>query len=60
MGDSGVRQMRVSLQAEGIEENSHKDQKHQFAGLLYVLGTGSATVTIRYVPRVRPTGFTES
>ena len=60
MGDSGVRQMRISVSVKRIEKVGHQDQKHQFAGLLYVLGTGSATVTIRYVPRVRPTGFTES
>jgi hypothetical protein len=42
--------MRISLQTERIEKVGHQDQKHQFAGLPYLLGAGSATVAVRDVP----------
>jgi len=42
--------MRISLQTKAVEKVGHQDQKHQFAGLSYLLGARSATVTVRDVP----------
>ena len=52
--------MRISLQIERIEKTRHQDEEHQFIGLPYVLGTGSTTVAVGYVSRIRPAGFGES
>jgi len=51
--------MRVSVQTERIEENRHQDEEHQSTRLSDVLGARSAAVAVRYVPRVRPTGFAQ-
>jgi hypothetical protein len=52
--------MRISVSTKRIEKVGHQDQKHQFAGLPDLLGTGSTTVAVRDVPGLRSAGFTES
>ena len=42
--------MRISVSVKAIEEIGDQEQKHQFARLPDLLGTGSATVAVRDVP----------